>query len=53
MKSDHWYYRKVMEDGSIKHTRVSKGTGEIRYNLWREIRNKQLQVTQEEFNKKI
>jgi len=52
-KSYHWYYRKLMDDGTIKQTRVSRITGEIRYHLWWEIRNKQLHVTQDEFNDKI
>jgi len=51
--TDHYFFRKVDEDGSIRRTKVSKGSGEIPYHLWREIRNKQLKVTQEYFNKKI
>lgn len=51
--TDHYYYRKVLEDGSVLRTKVSKGGGEIRYHLWREILSKQLCTTQEEFNKKI
>lgn len=50
-KSDHWYYQKLMPDGALKRTKVSMGTGEIHKNLWLEIRKKQLQVTQEYFNK--
>jgi hypothetical protein len=44
------YYRKEMPDGSMKRTKVSRGTGEVRGHLWEEIRKKQLQVTEEEFN---
>lgn len=51
-KTDHWYYQKLMPDGVLKRTKVSMGTGEISKNLWREILSKQLQVSQEYFNKK-
>jgi hypothetical protein len=52
-KNDHLYYRKLMPDGTMKRTKVSMGTGEIYGNMWQEILKKQLQVSQEEFNKKI
>jgi hypothetical protein len=48
-----YYYRKVMQNGEVKRTKCSKGTGEIRHHLWREILTKQLQVTMEYFNDKI
>lgn len=51
--TDHYFYRKTDEDGSIRRTKVSRGTGEIGNHLWREILNKQLQVTQEHFNSVI
>ena len=51
--TDHYFYRKMNDDGNIKLTKVSKGSGEIRPHMWREILNKQLQVTQELFNSKI
>lgn len=51
-KGHHIYFRKVMDDGTIKRTRVSRGTGEVRGHLWKEILKKQLQVDQEYFNKK-
>lgn len=51
--TDHDYYQKSMEDGTIKRTKVSRGTGEIYGNLWQRILKKQLQVTQEYFNSKI
>jgi len=50
-QTDHWYYQKIMPDGQVKRTKVSMGTGEIKKNLWRQIREKQLQVNQEYFNK--
>lgn len=51
--TDHYYYRKIDEDGNIKFTKVSRGSGEIGTYLWREILRKQLKVTQEYFNKTI
>lgn len=49
-KGHHLYFRKVMEDGTIKRTKVSRGTGEVKGHLWQEILKKQLQVTEEYFN---
>ena len=51
--TDHFFYRKIMPDGSIKRTKVSKGSGEIKPHMWKEILSHQLQVTQEYFNKMI
>ncbi|MCD5406342.1 MAG: type II toxin-antitoxin system HicA family toxin [Desulfotomaculum sp.] len=28
--TDHYFYRKVMPDGTLKRTKVSNGTGEIK-----------------------
>ena len=50
-KTDHFYYRKLMPDGTLKLTKVSNSTGDIPKPLWKLIRTKQLQVTQEYFNK--
>jgi hypothetical protein len=50
-KTDHFYYRKLMPDGTLKLTKVSNSTGDIPKPLWKLIRSKQLQVTQEYFNK--
>jgi hypothetical protein len=52
-KTDHYFYRKIDDNGNIRRTKVSNGTGEIHGNLWKEILKKQLGVTQEEFNEKI
>lgn len=49
-KGHHIYFRKAMDDGSIKRTKVSRGTGEVRGHLWKRILNQQLQVTEEYFN---
>jgi hypothetical protein len=51
--TDHFFYRKSMPDGSLKRTKVSKGTGEIPKGLWKEILKKQLQVEEAYFNKLI
>jgi hypothetical protein len=52
-ETNHWYYRKHMIDGTLKLTKVSRGTGEIQGKLWQEILKKQLQVSAEYFNKMI
>ncbi len=51
--TDHYFYRKIMDDGSLKRTKVSKGTGEIPLRLWKDILKKQLQVDEAYFNKVI
>ncbi len=51
--TDHYFYRKIDDDGTVRMTKVSKGSGEIYGYLWKEILKKQLQVTQEYFNSKI
>ncbi len=52
-QTDHFYYRKVDPDGSVRMTEVSMGNGEIHPHMWQQILKKQLQVTQEYFNEKI
>ncbi len=49
--TDHYYYRKHTRIGILKRTEVSRGSGEIPKFLWKNILKKQLQVTQEYFNK--
>ncbi|MCL2811919.1 MAG: type II toxin-antitoxin system HicA family toxin [Clostridia bacterium] len=51
--TDHYFYEKTLDDGTIKRTKVSKGSGEIHYHLWQAIRKRQLQVTQAYFNDMI
>ena len=51
--TDHYFYRKKTSSGEILYTKVSKGSGEIHQRLWLRIRNNQLKVTQEYFNKII
>ena len=51
--TDQYFYRKIDDDGSIRMTKVSKGSGEIHIKMWKEILKKQLKVTQEYFNEHI
>ncbi len=51
--TDHYFYRKTLDDGTILRTKVSKGNGEIRGHLWQEILKRQLRTTQEHFNELI
>ncbi|MBE5858318.1 MAG: type II toxin-antitoxin system HicA family toxin [Lachnospiraceae bacterium] len=51
--TDHYFYRKIDADGSIRRTKVSKGSGEIHSGMWKMILKNQLQVTQDYFNSKI
>lgn len=51
--TDHDFYRKLEADGTLKRTKVSRGSGEIPANLWKHILTRQLMTTQEEFNRKI
>ena len=50
-ETDHYYFRKVDENDNLKRVKVSMGSGEIKYHLWREILTKQLKVTIEYFNR--
>ncbi|MBM3710331.1 MAG: type II toxin-antitoxin system HicA family toxin [Actinobacteria bacterium] len=49
--TDYYHYRKHMKDGILKRTKVSRSSKEIPKFLWKNILEKQLQVTQEYFNK--
>jgi hypothetical protein len=51
--TDHYFYRKRDNNGNVRLTKVSKGSGEIHANLWQIILKKQLQVSKEYFNSKI
>ena len=50
-QTDHYHYMKELENGDVLKTKVSKGGGEIRYELWQYIMKHQLHITQEEFNR--
>jgi hypothetical protein len=52
-ETDHYFFKKKEENGDLKLTKVSKGTGEIKGHLWMEILKRQLKVTLEYFNSKI
>lgn len=49
-QTDHYYYRKRLENGDILRTKVSMGSGQIGSKLWALILKKQLKVDQEYFN---
>jgi hypothetical protein len=51
--TDHYFYRKTMDDGTLKRTKVSKGSGQIQSKLWRLILQHQIQVEESYFNKLI
>lgn len=46
----HYFYRKVMDNGEIRRTKVSRGSKEIPKSLWKEILRRQLGVSEEYFN---
>lgn len=48
--TDHDYYRKIDDDGTIRRTKVSRGSKEIPSGLWQEILKRQLMVTKEYFD---
>ena len=52
-ETDHDFYRKMMPDGTLKRTKVSRGSGQVNGHLWENILKKQLKVTKEYFNSKI
>ncbi|NLU51085.1 MAG: hypothetical protein GXX09_11960 [Syntrophomonadaceae bacterium] len=52
--TDHWYYEKVLADGSLLRTRVSHAVNkEIPRQLWQRILKKQLRITEQEFWKSL
>lgn len=51
--TDHYFYRKLQEDGTYKTTKVSRGSKEISPILFKKILTNQLKVTKEYFNSKI
>jgi hypothetical protein len=52
-QTDHFFYRKAEANGNIKKTKVSMGSGEIKGHMWKEILKKQLQVSEDYFNRMI
>lgn len=48
--SDHWYYEKVLIDGTVLQTKIGHATyKEIPINVWRFILKNQLKITEKEF----
>ena len=35
--TDHYFYRKKLENGDVLYTKVSKGSGEIGHRMWKRI----------------
>lgn len=52
--TDHWYYEKVLADGTLLRTKISHAVAkEIPSNLWKRILDKQLKISEAEFWKKL
>ncbi len=52
--TDHWYYEKVLPDGRVLRTKVSRSLQrEIPRHLWERILKHQLHITEVEFWKKL
>ena len=52
--TDHWYYEKVLADGTLLQTKVSHAVHkEIPSNLWKLILKKQLKISEDEFWKNL
>lgn len=48
--TDHWYYEKLLPDGTLLRTRVSHAVHrEIPRGLWSKILKNQLRISEEEF----
>ncbi|MDN5345157.1 MAG: hypothetical protein PWQ18_1271 [Clostridia bacterium] len=48
--TDHWYYEKVLADGTILRTKVSHALAkEIPAHLWARVLKHQLKITEKEF----
>lgn len=48
--SDHWYYEKVLADGTVLRAKVSRAVHkEIPKLLWQRMLKKQLKITEKEF----
>jgi hypothetical protein len=51
-RGDHYYFRKILADGTVLRTKVSHALGkEIPFYLFQEILKNQLCTTKKEFNK--
>lgn len=53
-KGDHYYFRKILSDGTVLRTKVSHAINkEIPFHLFQAILKNQLGISKEEFNKHI
>lgn len=50
-QTNRWYYRKIMPDGTLKRVKVYMEDSEIHISMWKEILERQLQVSQDYFYK--
>ena len=52
--TDHWYYEKVLADGTVLRTKISHALHkEIPKNLWHKILSQQLNISETEFWNKL
>lgn len=52
--TDHWYYEKVLADGTVLSIRISHAVHkEIPKMIWKKILKRQLQISESEFWKGI
>lgn len=50
--TDHWYYEKVLTDGTVLETKISHAVQkEIPSGLWKKILKHQLKISEQEFKK--
>lgn len=48
-ETDHYYYRKILPDGTVYRTKFSEGSSQIGPALWKEIMKRQLHTIQDHF----
>lgn len=51
--TDHYFYKKVLDNGEVYRTKVSMNSKEIPSRLFQEILKNQLHVSKADFNKLI
>ena len=52
--TDHWYYEKVLADGTLLQTKISHAVHkEIPSNIWKLILKNQLRMSEDEFWKNL
>lgn len=50
-QTNRWYYRKIIPDGTLKRVKVYMEDAEINTSMWKELLERQLQVSQDYFDK--